>query len=307
MNVSADLRGDMELAGDAASLSIESGPLSDSDSEGGHPGQQGTSYSSLSVTQECTPSSGGGVGGEAGGLVDSALNGYCSPPLAEEAEERNLSLAVAGIIEALSVLTCVNSAQTRYEAALTDKARRSLLQHGRGQIPPADWAKYEILGGSYYVGSDAISAVIAEVRVVSSIYRINHYEQVSHHTNYSLSRDMIDIRRKDSHDSTDPNDNPPTYILSSLFYAHALRAGTRSSCAARVPTPQRVRDDRNHGSAEAERYQPGRAADLPQRHAALPHEGPGHPHQAARRGVCKSFGRLLYVQDSQYVPSIEDS
>ena len=172
---SADRRGEMERAEDSISMSLESAPLSDSDSEGGHPGQRGTSYSSLSATQECAPSSGGGarpgagVGAGMGGLANNALNGSSSPshPLADIVEERTLSLAVAGIIEALSVLTCVNSAQTRYEAALTDKARRSLLQHGRGLISPADWAKYEILGGSYYVGSDAISSVTVEVRYIT--------------------------------------------------------------------------------------------------------------------------------------------
>ena len=171
MKSSADRRGEMERAEDSISMSLESAPLSDSDSEGGHPGQRGTSYSSLSATQECAPSSGGGArpGAGTGGLANNALNGSSSPshPLADIVEERTLSLAVAGLIEALSVLTCVNSAQTRYEAALTDKARRSLLQHGRGLISPADWAKYEILGGSYYVGSDAISSVTVEVRYVT--------------------------------------------------------------------------------------------------------------------------------------------
>jgi hypothetical protein len=166
MKCSTDRRGDMDRAEDSISLSLLSAPLSDSDSEGGHPGQRGTTYSSLSATQECAPSSGGGAR-TGTGLENNALNGSSSPslshPLPDICEERTLSLAVAGIIEALSVLTCVNSAQTRYEAALTDKARRSLLQHGRGLIPPADWAKYEILGGSYYVGNDAIVAVTVEV------------------------------------------------------------------------------------------------------------------------------------------------
>lgn len=177
LKCNVDRRGVMERAEDSISLSLESAPLSDSDSEGGHHGHRGTSYSSLSATQDCAPSSGGGarVGGGVGagagmGLAKNALNSSSSPshshPLSDLVEERTLSLAVAGIIEALSVLTCGNSAQTRYEAALTDKARRSLLQHGRGLIPPADWAKYEILGGSYYVGRDAISAVTIEVGAV---------------------------------------------------------------------------------------------------------------------------------------------
>jgi hypothetical protein len=168
MKCSSDRRGDIERGEDSISLSLLSAPLSDSDSEGGHPEQRGTTYSSLSATQECAPSSGGGLR-TGTGFVNSALNGSSSPShtLPDIAEERTLSLAVAGIIEALSVLTCVNSAQTRYEAALTDKARRSLLQHGRGSMPPADWAKYEILGLSYYVGSDAIAAVTVEVSTIT--------------------------------------------------------------------------------------------------------------------------------------------
>lgn len=177
LKCNVDRRGVMERAEDSVSLSLESAPLTDSDSEEGHHGHRGTSYSSLSATQEGAPSSGGGARAGVGagmGLAKNALNRTSSPshshPLSDSLEERTLSLAVAGIIEALSVLTCGNSAQTRYEAALTDKARRSLLQHGRGLIPPADWAKYEILGGSYYVGREAISAVTIEVGAVELDY-----------------------------------------------------------------------------------------------------------------------------------------
>ena len=78
--------------------------------------------------------------------------------------ETRISLAAAGAIEALSVLTCENSIQTRYETALSDEVRRSLLQYGRGNMDPIQWGKYRVFRGHYYVGREAVSAVIVEVR-----------------------------------------------------------------------------------------------------------------------------------------------
>ena len=78
--------------------------------------------------------------------------------------ETRIPLAAAGMIEALSVLTCENSIQTRYETALSDKVRRSLLQYGKGNMDPIQWGKYRVFRGHYYVGRDAVSAVIVEVR-----------------------------------------------------------------------------------------------------------------------------------------------
>lgn len=78
--------------------------------------------------------------------------------------ETRISLAAAGMIEALTVLTCENSIQTRYETALSDKVRRSLLQYGKGNMDPIQWGKYRVFRGHYYVGRDAVSAVIVEVR-----------------------------------------------------------------------------------------------------------------------------------------------
>ena len=77
--------------------------------------------------------------------------------------ETRISLAAAGTIEALSVLTCENSIQTRYETALSDKVRRSLLQYGRGNMDPIQWGKYRVFRGNYYVGRAAVSAVTVEV------------------------------------------------------------------------------------------------------------------------------------------------
>lgn len=77
--------------------------------------------------------------------------------------ESRISLAAAGIIEALTVLTGENSIQTRYETALSDKLRRSLLQYGRGIMDPVQWGKYRVFRGNYYVGRQAVSAVFVEV------------------------------------------------------------------------------------------------------------------------------------------------
>lgn len=77
--------------------------------------------------------------------------------------ESRISLAAAGTIEALTVLTGENSIQTRYETALSDKLRRSLLQYGRGIMDPVQWGKYRVFRGNYYVGRQAVSAALVEV------------------------------------------------------------------------------------------------------------------------------------------------
>ena len=79
--------------------------------------------------------------------------------------ETRISLAAAGMIEALTVLTCENSIQTRYETALSDKVRRSLLQYGKGNMDPIQWGKYRVFRGHYYVGRDAVSVIIVEVQI----------------------------------------------------------------------------------------------------------------------------------------------
>lgn len=88
-----------------------------------------------------------------------------SPAKNTEMESR-ISLAAAGTIEALTVLTGENSIQTRYETALSDKLRRSLLQYGRGIMDPVQWGKYRVFRGNYYVGRQAVSAVFVEVYVL---------------------------------------------------------------------------------------------------------------------------------------------
>lgn len=84
-------------------------------------------------------------------------------PVKNTEMETRISLAAAGTIEALTVLTGENSIQTRYETALSDKLRRSLLQYGKGIMDPVQWGKYRVFRGNYYVGRQAVSAVTVEV------------------------------------------------------------------------------------------------------------------------------------------------
>lgn len=113
-----------------------------------------TTFSSLSVTQEYI---------QPAYLVSKINLSLSTSTWSVEHDDKRITLAVAGMIEAISVLRCSNTTQSRYETAMTDKSRKSLLQHGRAMISAEEWVKYESTGGVYHLGDELLSAAVVEV------------------------------------------------------------------------------------------------------------------------------------------------
>ena len=128
-----------------------------------------TSCSSLSVTQEYThPAC-------SGSKINRTLS---TSTWSAEHDEKRMSLAVAGMIEAISVLKCSNTTQSRYETAMTDESRKSLLQHGRAMISSEEWVKYEPTGDVYHINNEVLSAVVVEV--IPILFMPNGFQKCCH-------------------------------------------------------------------------------------------------------------------------------
>ena len=76
--------------------------------------------------------------------------------------DKRTALALAGILEALTVLTLANSKESRYETAQSKVARKNLIQDGTCSSGLNE--KYDEIDGYYYVGDrEAVLASTVQV------------------------------------------------------------------------------------------------------------------------------------------------
>lgn len=134
--------------------------------------------------------------------VDRSIDGLSVSSLMMGASGDRLWLAIAGTIEALTIITLTAETGSKYgfestfEYSTTKASRRALLQHGdKTLLKPSQWAKYEPVadGTCYAVGSEIVSTEMIYALATQSVAVFLHIKDGSSRLNGGAGRSKQSI------------------------------------------------------------------------------------------------------------------